>query len=246
MAAVPRMPTVSNSAADRAGEMWRTYVAGPRRWDDLTSEQTMRLMDAMVSIRAYRRMHATPMTSVTMGIQSMVRTVRRNDEIRPGQRFKRLDRILGKLIRYPRMRLSQMEDIGGCRVVLPSVDEVYAVLSRVRHNWPDNARVTDYIATPKGDGYRGIHVVHRRGGRLIEVQLRTVGQHEWAEAIEVFSPRVGYNLKDGAGPADLREYFKTAAERIARKEAGEDPDAVAEAAFATLRGRVLHYFQPRP
>ncbi len=191
-------------------------------------------------------MHADPMARVTMGIRSMVRTVRGDDRIRPGQRFKRSDRILNKLIRYPRMRLSQMEDIGGCRVVLPSIAEVYAVLRRVRHNWPENARISDYIAEPKDDGYRGIHVVHKRGGRLIEVQLRTPGQHEWAEAIEASSPRVGFNLKDGEGPDDLREYFKLASERIYRSEAALDVDPVAEQAFDTLRARVVHYFRLAP
>lgn len=181
------------------------------------------------------------MTSVTMGIRSMVKTVRGNDEIRPGQRFKRFDRILEKLVRYPRMRLSQMEDIGGCRLVLPTIDGVYSVLGRIKHNWQD-ASVTDYIETPKPDGYRGIHVIKRRGGRLVEVQLRTPGQHAWAEAIEASSPRVRFNLKDGEGPADLREYFKLASERIYREEAGESQDSAAELAFATLRDQVAHYF----
>jgi putative GTP pyrophosphokinase len=205
-------------------------------------EERRRVIQAFVTVSEYRGMHGRPMASVTMGIRSMVKTARRDDTIRPGQRFKRLDRIISKLVRFPRMRLSQMEDIGGCRVVLPTLDEVYDVLSRVRHNWPE-AAITDYIAAPKADGYRGVHVVKRRDGRLVEVQLRTVGQHDWAETIELFSPRVGFGLKDGEGPADLREYFKQAAERIARGERGEDPDPVAESRFATLRQQVLPYFE---
>jgi putative GTP pyrophosphokinase len=207
-----------------------------------TPEHRREVIQAILVISDYRAMHATPMTSVTMGIRSMVRTVRRDDTIRPGQRFKRIDRIMDKLVRFPRMRLCQMEDIGGCRVVLPSLDEVYRVLARIRHNWPD-CRVTDYIANPKDDGYRGIHVIKRRNDRLVEVQIRTEGQHGWAEAVELYSPRVGYNLKDGDGPADLREYFSEAAARIAREERGEPLDPVAEAAFARLRERVLPYFQ---
>lgn len=140
------------------------------------------------------------------------------------------------------MRLSQMEDIGGCRVVLPNLDEVYAVLGRVRRNWPE-ADVTDYVETPKDDGYRGIHIIKRRDGRLIEVQLRTTGQHEWAEAIETFGPRLGFDLKDGEGPADVREYFKLAADRIARTERGEAPDGELEARFFGVRNQVIHYFQ---
>lgn len=242
-------PSVSNTAADKAGEIWREYLRGftqGRRVADMTADERERTIKAYATIVDYRTMHGAPMAKVTTGIRSMVRTTRRRDDIRPGQRFKRLDRILTKLARFPRMRLSQMEDIGGCRVVLPSVDEVYAVLARIRHNWPDNARVSDYIADPKPDGYRGIHVVHKRDGRLIEVQLRTERQHEWAEAIETSSPRVSFNLKDGAGPADLREYFKRASDRLALEDAGRPPDPVAEEEFATLRERVVHYFERAP
>jgi putative GTP pyrophosphokinase len=237
----PPKRTVSNSAADRAGDRFR-------RWAAMTGEEQRaaledpELAEAIRTIIAYRAMHARPMTSVTMGIRSMVTTVRRDDSIRPAQRFKREDRILTKLLRYPRMRLSQMEDIGGCRVVLPSIDEVYRVLDRIRHNWSD-AIESDYIGNPKPDGYRGIHVVKKRDGRLVEVQLRTIAQHVWASQVEISSPRVRFNLKDGEGPADLREYFKQASDRLARHDRGEPEEAAAEAAFATLRQRVLPYFQ---
>jgi putative GTP pyrophosphokinase len=126
--------------------------------------------------------------------------------------------------------------------VLPTTAEVYAVLHRVHHNWGENANVSDYIETPKPDGYRGIHIIHKRAGRLIEVQLRTMRQHNWAETVEIFGPRVGFNLKDGEGPADLREYFEMAATRMARLDAGLPPDEIAEEAFATLREQVTPYF----
>jgi ppGpp synthetase/RelA/SpoT-type nucleotidyltranferase len=188
-------------------------------------------------------MHAYPMTKVTMGIRSMVRTATRDESIRPGQRFKRMDRIVDKLLRYPRMRLSQMEDIGGCRVVLPDIESVYRALARVQRQWGDSARLTDYIAAPKEDGYRGIHVIERRDGRLVEVQLRTRGQHQWAEAIEAWGPRLGFNLKDGEGPDLLRRYFQRASIRIALGEAGEPADERLEAEFDTLRRRVRPYFE---
>jgi putative GTP pyrophosphokinase len=141
------------------------------------------------------------------------------------------------------MRLSQMEDIGGCRVVFETVDEVYQVASRLRRRWP-HARTTHHIETPKPDGYRCLHIIERRDGRLIEVQLRSQRHHSWAEAIESAGPSTGHDLKDGEGPADLRRYFELAAERLAREDAGEPLDLAVEAEFVTLRERVRHYFRP--
>ena len=229
-----RFAVVSNSAADRAGDRFREEVTA------FVLNQSS--FDALRTIVSYREMHSYPLTRVTLGVASMVKTANRDDKFRPGQRFKRLDRILAKLLRYPHMRLSQMEDIGGCRVVLPSLDHVVAVRDRIISNWGDRAHETDYIAEPKADGYRGIHIIEKRDGRLIEVQLRTQGQHGWATAIEEFSPIVGYDLKDGAGPDDLKEYFKVAADRIARADAGDPLDGVLEEQMNMLREQVRPYF----
>jgi GTP pyrophosphokinase len=230
-------PSVSNSAADRAGETIRRYLRG-----EATQLEAAR---AVVVIANYREMHAYPMTKVTVGVRSMIQTATRDDGLRPGQRFKRMNRIVGKLERFPHMRLSQMEDIGGCRAVLPDLETVYQVLGRVRKNWGHRAKVLDYVENPKADGYRGIHVIERRDGRYVEVQLRTEGQHTWAEAVEAWGPRLGFNLKDGQGPDDLRQYYRMAGERIARAEAGLPIEDEFEAQFVTLRERVTPYFTNR-
>ena len=73
------------------------------------------VLAALVLIGDYRAMHAYPLGKVTMGVRQMIETGLGFDPPRPGQHFKRMDRILPKLLRFPHMRLSQMEDIGGCR-----------------------------------------------------------------------------------------------------------------------------------
>ncbi|MCL4836455.1 MAG: RelA/SpoT domain-containing protein [Thermoanaerobaculia bacterium] len=177
-----------------------------------------------------------------MGVRSMLRTALRDETARPGQRFKRLERIIDKLVRYPKMRLSQMEDIGGCRAVLASLEDVSSAVEHIHRQWGDRAKATDYIASPKPDGYRGIHIIERRDGRLIEVQLRTRNQHAWAEAVERLDLAFGYGLKEGQGPADLREYFRLGADRLAAEDEGTALDSAAEARFDTLREQVRHYF----
>lgn len=201
------------------------------------------MYEVLRDISRYRYMHAYPLKKVTIGVRAMIATELGEGASRPAQRFKRLDRILDKLRRYPHMRLSQMEDIGGCRAVFDSLAQVERVGARVQRRWP-HARVDDYIAAPKPDGYRSLHIIERRDGRLIEVQLRTTMQHMWAEAIEAFSGR-GFNLKDGKGPDDLRRYFAMAADRLERMDLGRPLDPDLEEEFATLRERVLHYFIPK-
>lgn len=207
-------------------------------------------INAVIVIDQYRSMHAYPLRKVTMGVRQMIETEFRTGALqfgsppRPGQRFKRMDRILRKLIRFPHMRLSQMEDIGGCRAVFDFADDVYAVANRIRRRWP-HARVTDHIESPKADGYRSLHIIEKRDGRLIEVQLRTARQHEWAEAVEAAGGLTGIGLKDGQGPPDLQRYFVMAAERLAREDQSLDVDMDVEDEFATLREQVRHYFQRR-
>jgi ppGpp synthetase/RelA/SpoT-type nucleotidyltranferase len=42
-------------------------------------------------------------------------------------------------------------------------------------SWTIN-RERDYIAEPKSSGYRALHLIVKRGGYPIEVQLRTFGR----------------------------------------------------------------------
>ncbi len=68
-----------------------------------------------------------------------------------------------------------------------------------------------------------MHYVVVRDGRAIEVQLRTRGQQQWADAAESADARlsgVGVNLKDGEGPAEMIEYFAAAGELIFLREYG--------------------------
>src|SRR5204863_8123212 len=123
-----------------------------------------------------------------------------------------VDRIVDKLKRLRPMRLTQMEDIAGCRAVLNDPDEVERVRGRIRRKWEVHD-TSDYRENGKPlTGYRGLHVIVVRRDRFVEVQLRTGGQHYWAENVERTSSWTGYNLKDGEGPADLSEYFKDASD----------------------------------
>jgi ppGpp synthetase/RelA/SpoT-type nucleotidyltranferase len=106
------------------------------------------------------------------------------------------------------MKLSRMEDVGGVRAVLPSQEAAQRVARSLKRNWTIT-RFRDYVAKPKADGYRAFHLINRNRGRLIEVQLRTQRQDEWANAFEGASRRFP-ELKSDGGPPPLRKFFKAA------------------------------------
>ncbi len=199
------------------------------------------LRKAIDVVSAYRASFSDPLKKVTVGLRQFVQ--RESTEVVVGQRLKRLPAIARKLEREQTMRVSQMEDVGGCRAILPGGhDEIRQVFRRVRKNW-DVVSLDDYVASPKSTGYRALHVVVLRDDHRIEVQLRTPGQHEWAEAVERASATTGHRLKYGEGPVDLLTYFELAAWAIDQQErdlGGADEGFMR--VFENLRERVRPYW----
>lgn len=151
------------------------------------------------------------------------------------RRLKRLPTILDKIgKRQPGMRLSRMQDIGGVHAIMNTVSQVYKLhkLYRQKGRFPHILKGEhDYISFPKSSGYRGIHLVYEfynsqgRGqrardydGLLVEVQLRTKLQHEWATAVETVGTVLGQDLKSGIGDADWLELFRYISSLMAKIE----------------------------
>ncbi|MER6235925.1 RelA/SpoT domain-containing protein [Streptomyces clavifer] len=159
---------------------------------------------AFETLSAWRAAHSYPLTKVTNGLRFMA-----GPQARVAQRLKRAPQIVNKLVRQPKMKLARIEDIGGCRAVLPDRASVDAVVSKMRGRWEIH-RERDYVADPKSSGYRALHFVTERDGKRIEVQLRTVGQQTWADTVESFAATYELPLKDEVGPEPVLEFFRCA------------------------------------
>lgn len=66
----------------------------------------------------------------------------------------------------------------------------------------DKVIVVDRRKRPS-HGYRAVHVIVDHRGKLIEVQVRTVLQHAWAQLSEKLSDEVNSAIKYGAGNEEL-------------------------------------------
>jgi putative GTP pyrophosphokinase len=210
----------SKTKVNRAGaffaERVRLAAEGKRPIGELRAE----VIEALEVIEWWRGEHAKPLSRVAANLRYYAA-----EEGKPvvAQRLKRVPTIAGKLLREPGMKLARMGDIGGVRAVVPDQDGAYQVAARLRRNWTIT-RFSDYAAKPKSDGYRALHLINRHRGRLIEVQLRTPRQDNWANTVEAFSRTFAPGLKFGAGPGFVREYFAAMAENFAAEDRGTEAD----------------------
>jgi putative GTP pyrophosphokinase len=199
-----------------------------------------RVPPALKMLNAYRASFGAATTAIGRTLDGLIAEVAVGAQLTG--RPKRLERIINKLVRFPTMRLAQMEDISGLRVKFPNgPSEVQALRERMGQAYPQ-ATTIDYVAKPKPTGYRAIHMLVPKAERLVEVQLRTARQNRWADEVEAIDDRYGFGLKDGHGPPPLLQYFERAAYRLACEERGEPVDAEVEAQFVVLREQVKHYF----
>lgn len=127
-----------------------------------------------------------------------------------------------KKMRGKQLDFQRVLDVRALRVIVDSVPDCYAALSRAHELWralPEE--FDDYIAKPKPNGYQSLHtVVIDEHERPIEIQIRTRQMHEHAES----------------GVAAHWAYKEAGAKGYAGVSAAGDFDArVAEARKAVLR-----------
>jgi putative GTP pyrophosphokinase len=228
----------SRTQIDRAGERMRAW------WSDLSLPASLldtdpELRDAAILMTQFRLSFQDPLGRVRMGLQSFVST--EGAPIVVAQRLKRAPTIAGKLVRMPTVRLTQMQDIGGCRAILPSQDHVDRVVRRIRRQGWEIRGIADYASGPKSTGYRAVHVIVDRRGRLVEIQLRTPLQQRWAAEVDRAAGQVGVALKDGAGPPEIAEPFAELAEEMARTGVDAPSGARLDEAFGEIRQKVRTY-----
>jgi len=86
-------------------------------------------------------------------------------------------------VQKKRISLEQISDIIGFRVILDSVEDCYKALGIFHKEWNCiPGKFKDYISSPKINKYQSLHTsIIGPNRRPIEIQLRTMQMHEFAE-----------------------------------------------------------------
>ena len=186
---------LSKSQIDRLGDRLRTGSL---------SESDLR------ALYEYRR-------SFRPAYDTVVETVRDRLGLEPTGRPGKSTGSLREKLQRESIRLVQVQDVAGCRVVVSDILEQDRAVASILEAFPD-AIVVDRRATPSY-GYRAVHVVVTLSGKMVEIQVRSLFQHLWAEYSEKLSDVRDPAIKYGGGSPEIREALDTASEAVERYEA---------------------------
>lgn len=212
------MPEYTKAQINRAGDIIRNNATTP----DERAE-------ALVIIDNWRSAHAYPLHVFYMNLRNKAA---HKEGVLVAERLKRIDSIVGKLQREESMQLYRMQDLGGCRMVFPTLNDVYTYStkfqkSHIRH---ELKKVNDYIKNPKSSGYRSLHLIYKfktntpekeifnQYPMLIELQFRTHLQHIWATALETIGLFTNQALKSGQGNEKVLRFFAVVSSLFAIRE----------------------------
>lgn len=174
--------------------------------------------EALKVLSSWRAAHSVPINTLQAFLRNKVKALKFSSPI-VAQRLKRTPSILRKLERFSSMDLDRMQDIGGLRVIVSSiqdVDKLYEVLNSKHFKHSLVLPPNDYIQKPKPDGYRSLHQVikyknvkHPEFDNMrVELQIRTKLQHSWATAVETLGMLEKCSFKTGEGNEKIREFFR--------------------------------------
>jgi ppGpp synthetase/RelA/SpoT-type nucleotidyltranferase len=126
------------------------------------------------------------------------------------RRLKTLTSIREKLRRQS-TKLSQMQDIVGCRIVVASLETQNDVVRSLATQFEGALQILDRRKAPN-NGYRAVHGIVREGTHRFEIQIRTDFQDNWASTVESLADRIGNEVKYGKGPPELHALLKRLSE----------------------------------
>jgi ppGpp synthetase/RelA/SpoT-type nucleotidyltranferase len=214
-------PSYNREEVREAGRALASGIVWP---ESSIGEQAESIRHVFKVAHNWREAHGLPLKRIRHRI--MGRIAATGVEGFTAARVKRMASIRPKLAKQ--LDLDMIQDLGGCRCVLDSMDELSVLLEELLLlDCFEVDRQSAYIQKPKRSGYRSHHLIVRYKGAgednaydglWLEIQLRTKLQHTWATANEAVGLYTGQDLKGGKGSDDWLRFFALMASEIAAAE----------------------------
>lgn len=228
----------SRNKVDKAGRILRNF-----------NSEITDIKEAVEILSQWRSLHTYPIDAIKKIILRKLKTAYPDAIV--AQRLKRFSSIVNKLDRFPNMSLARMQDIGGIRIILNSVNEIrnlHASLIQKSKSHTAELPPNDYIISPKPDGYRSLHQVFKYksrsypelDGMRIEVQLRTKIQHAWATAVETLGIIEKSSFKTGEGTGKFKQFFKLSSALFSHHEKVNILDEYKDFSLSDIKEMFLH------
>ena len=115
--------------------------------------------------------------------------------------------------------LDQIYDVFAIRIIVDTVMECYGALGVIHEKYtPVPGRFKDYIAMPKPNGYRSIHMTVYAYGLPFEVQIRTHAMHQAAE----YGIVAHWKYKQGETSGNMDQWTNWARKLIEEQQNSDD------------------------
>jgi putative GTP pyrophosphokinase len=186
-------------------ELSRTKIdkLGERLKKDELTEEDLRLLNQ------FRQSFAD-------SYQEVVGRITNELGLAPTGRLAKSTASISEKLKRESIRLTQMQDIAGCRIIVDAIeaqDQVVEAISKLF----ENVSLMDR-RTKSSHGYRAVHLIVRSTPKVVEVQIRTALQHQWAELSEKLADKRGQSLKYGKGDTSTLKVLATASDLVKKHE----------------------------
>lgn len=150
---------------------------------------------SLIELQSYRSSHEESLSRIFKILCRITKNHNNNNIVT--YRIKRIESIIGKLSRYPKMKFSRMWDIGGCRCIFNTNKELNNVKKAITKQFTVK-KIYNYVSEPQKEGYKAIHlfVSLPNDEKIIEIQLRNKVDHNWATLVEITDLLFDSKLKE--------------------------------------------------
>jgi putative GTP pyrophosphokinase len=188
---------ISKTQIDRLGDRLRKGSI---------TDSDLRLLDQ------YRR-------SFTEAYEMVAGAIRNQLGLEPTGRPAKSTTSIAEKLQRESIRLTQIQDIAGCRLIVPDISEQDRLVASLVKLFSDST-VIDRREKPS-HGYRAVHVIVAIEKKTVEIQVRTALQQEWAEVSEKLADLIDPAIKYGRGNESTVKILAAASHLVAVHEQSE-------------------------